>query len=209
MVQQSITDGQPIISASIQYRLGALGYLHTSPDASNLALHDQRTALLWLQRFVAGFAGDARRTTVFGESAGAMSICCHMLSPPPSSGPLFARAILMSGVLGPSTAPASVEDAETRYEALLQKLGIGERGEDGLRKLRGVEIDRLVAAAAEMGDEGGMWLCVRDKEWFGADAEDVTWDRIPELVGKCEWVSDIVLGCTSFEVRLSARHRQD
>jgi hypothetical protein len=203
MVQQSISDSQPIIGASIQYRLGALGYLQTSREDYNLALIDQRNALLWVQKFIAGFGGDSKRMTVFGESAGSISICYHMLREPPSSGPLFQRAILMSGIIGPSTAPCSVQDAEKRYDSFLAKLGIQERGDEGLQKLREVDVDLLVKASAEMGEEGGMWLSVRDSSWFGEGAESVTWDRIPELIGKCEWVNDVVLGCTSFEVRRS------
>ncbi|KAF2633495.1 alpha/beta-hydrolase [Macroventuria anomochaeta] len=174
-------------------------YLHTSSADSNLALNDQRNALLWIQRFISGFGGDEKRVTVFGESAGSISICYHMLKEPPSSGPLFDRAVLMSGIIGPSTAPCEVGDAEKRYDAFLTRLGIEKRGDEGLRKLREVDVERVVAASAEMGDEGGMWLAVRDKEWFDGDKERVTWDRIPELIGECKWVNDIILGCTSFE----------
>ncbi|KAJ4400723.1 hypothetical protein N0V91_008464 [Didymella pomorum] len=199
MVQQSISDSQPVIGASIQYRLGALGYLQTSREDSNLALNDQRNALLWIQKFIAGFGGDSKRVTVFGESAGSISICYHMLRDPPSTGPLFQRAILMSGIIGPSLAPTSVQVAEKRYDDFLMQLGIKERGDEGLQKLREVDIDVLVKASAEMGEQGGMWLSVRDEEWFGEGAERVTWDRVPEVIGSCEWVNDIVLGCTGFE----------
>ena len=207
MVQQSILDNQPVVSASIQYRLGALGYLHTPEKGNaNLALSDQRNALLWIQKFVGGFGGDRARVTVFGESAGSISICAHMLSAPPPSGPLFQRAILMSGVIGPATTPVSVEEAEARYDAFLDKLDIQERGEQGLEKLRSVPIDRIVAASTELGEDGGLWLSVLDEEWFGPDASSVTWDKIPALIGNCEWVNDIILGCTSFEVHLPSPH---
>jgi carboxylesterase type B len=126
-----------------------------------------------------------------------------MLCKPPKEGPLFRRAILMSGITGPATAPVPVRDAEKRYEVFLAKLGIQERGDAGLKKLREVPIDRIVAASAELGDEGGLWPSALHEEWFGPDAENVTWDRIPELIGKCDWVNDIVLGCTSFEVSTS------
>ena len=200
MVSQSILDSQPVVSASIQYRLGALGYLHTSEAGNaNLALNDQRNALLWIQKFVGGFGGDKERVTVFGESAGSMSTCAHMLCPAPPSGPLFHRAILMSGVIGPASTPVSVKDAEQRYEAFLSKVGIQERGEAGLQKLREVDLQDIVAASATLGDEGGLWLSVQDQETFGKGAESMTWDKIPALLGACEWVNDIVLGCTSFE----------
>jgi hypothetical protein len=180
--------------------VGALGYLHTpEPGNANLALHDQRNALEWIQMFIGGFGGDSNRVTVFGESAGSLSICGHMLSPPPRSGPLFQKAILMSGIIATTTTPMLVEDAEQRYEMFLGKLGIQERGEAGLQKLREVDVERIVNASAEISDGGSMWLSVQDSEWFG-DVGNVTWDKVPELIGKCEWVDEIVLGTTSFEV---------
>ena len=202
MVSQSVSDGKPVIGASIQYRLGALGYLHTpEPGNANLALKDQQNALKWIQRFVEDFGGDRGKVTVFGESAGSMSICAHLLAPPPPEGPLFYKAILMSGPLGPASAPAPLKHGEEWYEAFLGKLGVKERGEEGLQKAREADIDAVVAASTALGDEGGLWLSVQDEEFFGPDAQSMTWDRVPEFIGKQEWCNDIVLGCTSFEVR--------
>lgn len=202
MVSQSVSDGKPVIGASIQYRLGALGYLHTpEPGNANLALKDQRNALKWIQRFVQGFGGDRSKVTVFGESAGSMSICAHLLAPAPPEGALFHKAILMSGPLGPAWAPAPLKHGEERYEAFLGKLGIEERGEEGLKKAREADIDALVAASAALGDEGGLWMSVQDNDFFGPDAESITWDRVPSLIGQQDWCNDIVLGFTSFEVR--------
>ena len=202
MVEQSILDDQPVISASIQYRVGALGYLHTPESGNaNLALNDQRNALLWIQKFVAGFGGDSKRVTVFGESAGSMSICSHMLSAPPSSGPLFQRAILCSGVLGPTTAPISLENASKTYKDFLKRVGIEEDGEASLDLLRKVDVQKIVDSTSEYRADGGMWLIVQDPEWFGDAAGSVTWDRIPELLSKCDWVNEIILGTTGSEVR--------
>lgn len=201
MVEQSILDAQPIISASIQYRLGALGYLHTPGIGNaNLALNDQRNALLWIQKFIKGFGGDRKRVTVFGESAGSMSICAHMLRQPPSSGPLFQRAILMSGIIGPTTVPLSLENAGKTYIKFLRTVGIEEEGEAGLEQLLQVDVQKIVEASAAHRAAGDMWLSVQDPEWFGDGAGSVTWDRIPELLGKCEWVNEIILGTTGFEV---------
>ncbi|KAG9185962.1 hypothetical protein G6011_02518 [Alternaria panax] len=200
MVEQSILDGQPIISASIQYRLGALGYLHTpEPGNANLALNDQRNALLWIQKFVGGFGGDSKKVTAFGESAGSMSICGHMLSAPPLSGPLFQRAILMSGILGPTTAPMSFENASKTYRDFLQRVDVKEDGEAGLEQLRKLDVQKIVDGSSEHRAAGGMWLSVQDPKWFGDAAGSVTWDRIPELLSKCEWVNEIILGNTGFE----------
>jgi carboxylesterase type B len=202
MVEQSIRDGQPVISGSIQYRLGAFGYLHTPESGNaNLALNDQRNALLWIQKFVEGFGGNRKKVTVFGESAGSMSICAHMLSDPPLSGPLFQRAILMSGIIGTTSAPTSLENARKNYKKFLERMGIQEEGEAGLELLRQADVQKIVEASAEQRAAGDVWLSVQDPEWFGDAAGSVTWDRIPELLSKCDWVNEIVLGTTGFEVR--------
>ena len=62
---------------------------------ANFGLYDQRKAFLWIQRNIAGFGGDPKRITAFGESTGSGSIAVHMCS----DVPLFQKAILMSGVL--------------------------------------------------------------------------------------------------------------
>jgi carboxylesterase type B len=201
MVEQSLLDSQPVISASIQYRLGALGYLYTpEPENANLALNDQRNALIWIQQFIEGFGGNRERVTLFGESGGAMSICSQMLAPPPPSGPLFQKVILMSGVLGPMTAPISTKEAEEVYEKFLTKFEIQERGEVGLRKLRELSLQQIVDATAEFTNNGLMFKSIQNQEWFVNDAGLPTWDMLPELIGKCEWVDEIVLGTTGFEV---------
>lgn len=201
MVEQSLVDSRPVIMAAIQYRLGALGYLHT-PEAghTNLALNDQRTALRWIQKFIGGFGGDPQKVTAMGESAGAISICSHMLSPPPTEGPLFQRAVLMSGTLNPMTMPISIGEAEKTYESLLNALGITEQGEVGLEKLRHVPLQKLIEAAEDWNSSGGTWLTVKDDQFFGSNSRSLTWDRVPELLSNCDWVGEIMLGTTGFEV---------
>jgi carboxylesterase type B len=167
----------------------------------NLALHDQRNALLWIQKFIEGFGGDKANVTLFGESAGSISICSQMLFAPPPSGPLFRRVILMSGVLGSSVAPSSAEDANVVYESFLKKLGIEERGESGLAKLRAVDVQEIMKATTAFSDTGAMFRTVQDKDWYGEYDDLVTWEKFPQLIGKCEWVDEIVLGTTAFEVR--------
>lgn len=201
MVEQSILDSQPTIAASIQYRLGALANLYTpETEHANRGLIDQRNALIWIQRFIAGFGGDPRRVTVFGESAGSMSICAHMLSHPPSSGPLFTRAILMSGVLGPMTEAIPAEEAEANFENFLKLLGIREVGEEGLARLRQFAIGAIVNATSVVNNAGSMWLPVRTPGFFTEEAQHLTWDTLPETIAKCEWVEEVILGVTTSEV---------
>ncbi|CAG0920911.1 unnamed protein product [Notodromas monacha] len=72
-----------MIVASIQYRVASLGFLYFDvPDApGNAGLFDQRMALEWIHDNIAAFGGNPENITLFGESAGAVSISLHLLSP--------------------------------------------------------------------------------------------------------------------------------
>jgi para-nitrobenzyl esterase len=84
-----------IVCVSINYRLGAEGFLDLDGAVQNRGLLDQIAALEWVNRNIAAFGGDAQNVTVFGESAGAFSI--GTLIATPSARGLFHRAILQSG----------------------------------------------------------------------------------------------------------------
>lgn len=103
---QSLYDGavlareNGVVVVSINYRLGILGFGEWSdwPElggVSNAGLRDQILALQWIRDHIADFGGDPDAVTVFGESAGGMSIACLMASPLANG--LFARAIIQSG----------------------------------------------------------------------------------------------------------------
>ncbi|KAK6996541.1 carboxylic ester hydrolase [Favolaschia claudopus] len=85
IMEQSISRGTPIIYVSFNYRLGPLGFPTgreaAASNALNLGLKDQLVALQWIQDNIAVFNGDNSKVTVFGESAGAMSIAAHQLNP--------------------------------------------------------------------------------------------------------------------------------
>lgn len=89
-----------VIVVSCNYRLGILGFGHWGdwPElkgVSNAGLRDQILALQWVQAHIADFGGDPGNVTVFGESAGGMSIACLLASPLAKG--LFHRAIIQSG----------------------------------------------------------------------------------------------------------------
>lgn len=91
------------IGVSINYRLGALGFLPSNlayrANLLNLGLYDQAYAIQWVQKYISLFGGDPNQVTLFGESAGATSIGYHLLhvdGPPP-----FKRVIMDSG--GPTS----------------------------------------------------------------------------------------------------------
>lgn len=84
-----------IVCVTINYRLGAEGFLHLGDGHANLGLLDQLAALTWVQENIAAFGGDPARVTVAGESAGAMSVTT-LLAMEQSQG-LFSQAIAQSG----------------------------------------------------------------------------------------------------------------
>ncbi len=91
-----------LIVVSFNYRLGALGFLSlpgfTPAGTPNPGFDDQQKALRWVQANIASFGGNANQVTLFGESAGAMSVGLHSLVAPGSQG-LFQQAIMESNPL--------------------------------------------------------------------------------------------------------------
>ncbi|WP_372669337.1 carboxylesterase/lipase family protein [Amycolatopsis kentuckyensis] len=83
------------VLVTVQYRLGVDGFVPLAGGDTNLGLRDQLAALHWVQDNIAAFGGDPGNVTLFGESAGAISVAC-LLGSPLSAG-LFRRAVVQSG----------------------------------------------------------------------------------------------------------------
>ncbi|HME80039.1 MAG TPA: carboxylesterase family protein [Mycobacterium sp.] len=103
-----------IVVVTINYRLGALGFLaHPSlgpPDSvGDYGLADQQAALRWVRDHIADFGGDPRKVTIAGESAGGMSVCDHLVAP--GSAGLFRAAIIQSA---PCQAQADLATGQRR-----------------------------------------------------------------------------------------------
>lgn len=93
-----LAEKNDVIAVTLNYRLGALGFLShpaLGEQSGNLGILDQQMALRWIQRNIAAFGGDPERVTIFGESAGGVSVCMQLLSPGAKG--LFSRAINESG----------------------------------------------------------------------------------------------------------------
>lgn len=88
-----------VVIVTSNYRTGLLGFnTYTkgpNGETGTQALDDQRLALRWTSENIRAFGGDPSRVTIFGESAGAMSVLYHLVSPP--SWPYFSKAIMQSG----------------------------------------------------------------------------------------------------------------
>lgn len=94
--------GRGVILVTINYRLGAFGFLATPEITAenegivgNLGILDQIAALKWVRENIAAFGGDPERVTIFGQSAGSMS--CQTLASSPLTKGLFSGVILQSG----------------------------------------------------------------------------------------------------------------
>ena len=136
-----------VVVVTLNYRVGALGFLHTgAKEGANLGLQDQLAALGFVQDAIAGFGGDPRAVTVFGESAGAGSIVC-LLAMPRARG-LFRRAIVQSAA---PEAQLSAAEAEARTRILVEKLGGTRADLTWLRSLPAQQILGAQAACAEPG----------------------------------------------------------
>lgn len=144
-----------VIVVTINYRLGPLGFLHMAPlgnsYVSNAGLLDQVAALQWVKDNIAAFGGDPEQVTVFGESAGSMSIAALMAMP--SAKGLFQRAIMESG----ASQFMPGEQADALREGMLNVLGVGR---DNLEKLNSVPVEQIMAAADTVRQQSGAGMAL-------------------------------------------------
>jgi para-nitrobenzyl esterase len=128
-----------VIVVTINYRLGLLGFLahpalsaeSSTQDSGDYGLMDQQFALGWVKRNIAHFGGSPSNVTIFGESAGGLSVRSELVSP--SGKGLFQRAIVESGAYA-ETIP-TLAQAEATGESLAAKMGCADQTAACLRAL--------------------------------------------------------------------------
>ena len=105
-----------VVVVTINYRLGALGFLahpalasRPGGAAGNYGLMDQQAALRWVQRSIARFGGDPHDVTIAGQSAGGLSVLAQLVSP--GARGLFQRAIVQSGTFALNQQPLATAEA--------------------------------------------------------------------------------------------------
>ena len=158
---QSLNDLRPLVRrggvvvVSLNYRLGALGFLALKDlvdadfgAATNTGLLDQIAALTWVRDNIEAFGGDPSNVTIFGESAGGMSVGT-LLGTPAARG-LFRRAIAMSGAAHRVNRPeAAAEVAMT----LLRELGLDSGNPGDAARLRDSPVQQILEAQGRCIDE--------------------------------------------------------
>ncbi|MBN9349350.1 MAG: carboxylesterase/lipase family protein [Chitinophagaceae bacterium] len=163
---------QGVILVTFNYRLGRLGFFafpalskeHPEEPKGNYAYMDQIAALQWVQKNINAFGGDPNNITIFGESAGGVSV--QSLITIPSAKGLFQKAIIESGggrdgVL--TGRPINKENADSYYPVSAETIGVnfarkhGIEGTDAaaLAKLRALSVVQIVDGGQETDGQGG------------------------------------------------------
>ncbi|MGZ6096519.1 MAG: carboxylesterase/lipase family protein [Polyangiales bacterium] len=142
-----------VVTITINYRLGALGYLahplltaeSDKKSSGNYGFLDQQAALAWVKANAEKFGGDPGNVTLFGESAGAISTCIHVVSPLAKG--LFHRAISESGTCTLVNVP--LKDPGTAAEDSMEERGTRfakDIGCSDLACMRAKPVDALLTA---------------------------------------------------------------
>ena len=134
-----------VIGVTLNYRLGPLGFLclpelaEEAGHTGNYGLYDQMTAMKWVKDNIAAFGGDPENMTIMGQSAGAMCVQQHCLSPLTDG--LFHRAVMSSG--GGVSKMMSAGKPEKRYDfwkAVMERCGCSD-----LKAFRKLDVKELFA----------------------------------------------------------------
>ncbi|RDW56727.1 hypothetical protein BP6252_14002 [Coleophoma cylindrospora] len=100
IVQKSVDIGKPIMAVSINYRLSMWGFVMgdevLESGNANLGFRDQRLAMHWVQENITAFGGDTSKVTIWGESAGALSVGMHLTAYGGRNDGLFRSGIMES-----------------------------------------------------------------------------------------------------------------
>lgn len=158
LVAKSIELGEPIIVVAVNYRLGTFGFLGgkelKAEGNTNLGLRDQRLALEWVQENIEEFGGDPEKVTIWGQSAGAVSIYSHLLinggdnTSNRTGKPLFRAGILISGTSFPAEAVNS-PTAQSLFDRIASAVGCApapSASSSSLECLRQAPYEKLVDA---------------------------------------------------------------
>jgi len=163
---------QGVLLVTFNYRLGRFGFFafpglsaeHRGEVKGNYAYLDQIAALHWVRRNIAAFGGDSHNVTIFGESAGGVSVHTHLTSP--LSRGLFDKAIIESGggrdgvltgrpMRADGSDPLYPVSAETIGVNFAQRYGIEGTGAAAVAQLRALDTAQIVDGGQETAGPGG------------------------------------------------------
>ncbi|KAK3385755.1 Alpha/Beta hydrolase protein [Podospora didyma] len=155
LIPESVSQGKPMIIVEVNYRLGAFGFLGgkqvLADGAANLGLLDQRMGLEWVADNIAAFGGDPDAVTIWGESAGSISVFDQLAlydgNNTYKGKPLLRGAIMNSGSITP-TEPVDGVRAQDVFDTVVAAAGCASAADSAkLECLRGVDYDTFYAAS--------------------------------------------------------------
>ena len=148
-----------VILVTINYRLNVFGFLSLGNEEvpGNAGLKDQSLALNWIQDNIEAFGGDPNQVTIFGESAGSLSVSLQMLSP--YSEGLFQRVIMESGTALGKAWSKITSDHVLEYSSLLAEILNCDQSEDVLACLQEQTIEDI-GNAGRLNDYTDCWMCL-------------------------------------------------
>ena len=151
-----------LLVVTLNYRLGIFGFFvhpeltkeSTRAASGNYGLLDQLAALQWIQRNIAAFGGDPNKVTIFGQSAGALSVNCLVASPLAKG--LFRAAISDSGGVGAGFGRTDMPSLEEREKAGVKLAeSVGARS---LAELQALPAQKLLQIGTIIGPNVDGWL---------------------------------------------------
>ncbi|KAJ5995876.1 secreted lipase [Penicillium waksmanii] len=153
LVSASVSLDMPIIFVAINYRVGGFGFMPGSEilkdGSANLGLLDQRLALEWVADNIEAFGGDPSKVTIWGESAGSISVFDQMAlydgDNTYNGSPLFRAGIMNSGSIVPAD-PVDGTKGQDVYDTVVESAGCGS-ATDTLECLRGLDYTKFLNAA--------------------------------------------------------------
>jgi carboxylesterase type B len=153
LVANAVQMGKPYIFVAVNYRVGGFGFMPgkeiLNDGAANLGLLDQRMGLEWVADNIAAFGGDPDKVTIWGESAGAISVFDQMAlfdgNNKYKGKPLFRAGIMNSGSLVPAD-PVDCPKGQATYNAVVAKAGCA-GAKDTLACLRALPYEKFLEAA--------------------------------------------------------------
>ncbi|EME79191.1 uncharacterized protein MYCFIDRAFT_57762 [Pseudocercospora fijiensis CIRAD86] len=156
IIRKSVSLGKPIMFVEVNYRVGGFGFLGGKDLAgegnTNLGLRDQRLGLQWVQDNIAAFGGDPTKVTIWGESAGAISVFDHTVI---NGGDntyhgqaLFRGAIMNSGSEIPATSVTDLKSQKV-YDTVVAAAGCSSASSQ-LACLRALSYEKFLNAASSV-----------------------------------------------------------
>jgi para-nitrobenzyl esterase len=191
-----------VVCVTINYRVGVEGFLYLGDGVANLGLLDQIAALEWVRDNISAFGGDPDEVTIFGESAGAMSVAT-LLTMPRAKG-LFRRAIVQSGNTPIVTSAATAARIGQR---LAEKLDVAANRE----AIAVVSPERVLQAQAELRDDliahpdPAFWgeVALRFLPWAPTvDGQTIPGRPIDRILAGAGADIDLLVGTNTEETRL-------